>query len=361
MKRSSSDTSRSGTSDKTVESDSDTQKFRVDPNSPAFFNALVGRIFFDFFNSPDWTIKIQNMIQKKLDSIKRPKFIDALVVRDVCLGNVMPVIQRVSSPVIDTQGLWVDLDLTYEGNFALTIETKLNLVNSPTDQSHGHDNDTESKFTDGDDSGDNIDKESISSVETQAHERHSSRNSSSSGIGIRIDPETEHIAATPAGNMYDSDAYDSGESSEDEDDEDFDVDDFLSKPSNKKRSKGSRMYQSAKKSITAFFKPEMTSIRRAITNATDTPLILSVEVTSGVGTLALNIPPPPNDRIWYGFRTNPNIQLVVKPKLGDMKVNLTRLTDWISKKLLHEMERVLVLPNMDDMAIPLMEFKLPTV
>lgn len=68
------------------------------------------------------------------------------------------------------------------------------------------------------------------------------------------------------------------------------------------------------------------------------PIALSVELKSCVGTLTLNIPPPPTDRIWYGFKTNPDMQLVAKPKVGERAVNLTHVTEFIRKKLLFEFQ-----------------------
>lgn len=35
---------------------------------------------------------------------------------------------RASHPVVDERGLWVDLDITYEGTICFTLETKLNLM-----------------------------------------------------------------------------------------------------------------------------------------------------------------------------------------------------------------------------------------
>jgi len=39
-------------------------------------------------------------------------------------------------------------------------------------------------------------------------------------------------------------------------------------------------------------------IRRAMEEVSNTRLVLDVELRSVVGTLAINIPPPPTDRFW---------------------------------------------------------------
>lgn len=42
-------------------------------------------------------------------------------------------------------------------------------------------------------------------------------------------------------------------------------------------------------------------IRKKIAEVSNMPLMLTVEVLELSGTLAINIPPPPTDRIWYCF------------------------------------------------------------
>ena len=39
-------------------------------------------------------------------------------------------------------------------------------------------------------------------------------------------------------------------------------------------------------------------IKKAMEEVSNTPLMLTVELRSVVGTLAINIPPPPTDRLW---------------------------------------------------------------
>lgn len=53
-------------------------------------------------------------------------------------------------------------------------------------------------------------------------------------------------------------------------------------------------------------------IKKKIEEVSNTPLLLTVEVQELVGTLAVNIPPPPTDRVWY--------QLLFLPR-GDPRVS----------------------------------------
>lgn len=56
------------------------------------------------------------------------------------------------------------------------------------------------------------------------------------------------------------------------------------------------------------------------------------------GTLVLNIPPPPSDRLWYGFRGNPNIRFKLKPKFGEKLVTIPRFLEILEKKLILEFQ-----------------------
>uniref|UniRef100_A0A3Q4AY44 Uncharacterized protein n=1 Tax=Mola mola TaxID=94237 RepID=A0A3Q4AY44_MOLML len=74
-------------------------------------------------------------------------------------------------------------------------------------------------------------------------------------------------------------------------------------------------------------------IKKKIADLSNMPLMLSVEVLELSGTLAINIPPPPTDRIWYSFRVPPRLNLHVRPTLGEREVTITHVTEWIEKKL----------------------------
>ncbi|KAF7237457.1 Testis-expressed protein 2 [Varanus komodoensis] len=95
-------------------------------------------------------------------------------------------------------------------------------------------------------------------------------------------------------------------------------------------------------------------IKKKIEEVSNTPLLLTVEVQELTGTLAVNIPPPPTDRVWYSFRVPPQLDLKVRPKLGEREVTFIHITEWIEKKLQHEFQKILVMPNMDDLILPLM-------
>lgn len=97
-------------------------------NEVVWLNALLGRILFDMHKSPDMINLIQEKIQRKLSNIKLPYFMQSLLISELVIGQGAPVIHKATKPILDEHGLSVDLDITYEGCFTMTIETKLNLM-----------------------------------------------------------------------------------------------------------------------------------------------------------------------------------------------------------------------------------------
>ena len=85
-----------------------------------------------------------------------------------------------------------------------------------------------------------------------------------------------------------------------------------------------------------------------------TRLVLNVEITSLEGTLALNLPPPPSDRLWYAFRSPPSMSVKAVPQVGDRSVAFSTVSEWIVSKIRLVLEKNLVVPNMDDIRIPVL-------
>ncbi|XP_076331355.1 testis-expressed protein 2-like isoform X1 [Tachypleus tridentatus] len=288
-----------------------------------WLNAFVGRIFYDFFTQEYWSSIVTEKIQRKLSKIRVPYFIEELQLTDIDLGMSLPIIQRVSDPVIDKEGLWIDMDLTYQGSFQMTLKTQLNLLRLKKTY------------------GSEIDLPSFSSERDEA-------------IGIEKPSSKSYL--------YDSDEEDSAESSSDDELSTSAVDHTEEKSlvtsahvtgtsTSKKilrfvdKLTQSRYFQQA---------TENKYIKRAMEEVSNTPILLTVEVHGLVGTLAINIPPAPTDRLWYGFRGNPKLSISARPKLGEKKVTIGHVTEWIEKKLSIEFQKLLVMPNMDDLIIPIM-------
>lgn len=53
---------------------------------------------------------------------------DQLTITEIDLGDRIPSIGHASAPYLDDRGLWIELDISYEGGFSITLETKCNLI-----------------------------------------------------------------------------------------------------------------------------------------------------------------------------------------------------------------------------------------
>lgn len=285
-----------------------------------WLNTLVSRCFMDFLREKYWVEKIREKIQKKLSKIHIPYIMDQLSVTGIDLGSSVPTICSASQPYLDDRGYWVDLKVSYAGGFCITMETKCNLMKLKQNAS--------GKSNDG------------------------SLESSDSSSQFNVESADKKLAALH------SDEEDSAESSTDEECRMFE-DDLDEAGEDKKMNQpiGKRLLRLVDKISQSRYFQQATDykyIRRAIEEVSNTRLELNVEVKSLSGVLAINVPPPPTDRIWYGFRGNPQFHLAARPRVGVREVSLSPVTEWIEKKLAIEFQRVFVMPNMDDVKIPLM-------
>ncbi|KAJ8950583.1 hypothetical protein NQ314_007807, partial [Rhamnusium bicolor] len=106
------------------------------PDLILWLNALIGRVLFDCVRNPVFTLKVRERIQRKLCTIKLPYFIEEILIPELSLGKTSPFIHRTGKPVLDERGLWIDLDITYEGMIVLTLQTKLNLMRLKNPQAY---------------------------------------------------------------------------------------------------------------------------------------------------------------------------------------------------------------------------------
>ncbi|EFA08264.1 testis-expressed protein 2 isoform X2 [Tribolium castaneum] len=270
-----------------------------------WINSLVGRVFFDCLRDDNFTQGIKDKIQSKLSSIKLPYFIEGLMVTELNLGKTPPLIHKVTKPSIDERGLWIDLDVTYEGLVVLILQTKLNLMKLK----QPHSNET-------------------------VKERSAMFNSD-----LEDSPESTSDEETPI--FPNPPALDSGQSGSNTSKKFIKMVDRIAE---------SKFFQAA---------TEYRYIKKAMEGVSNTDLRLKVEIKELVGTLVLNIPPPPSDRVWIGFRPTPELALGAQPIVGERNITFLRITSWIEKKLRLEFQKLLVIPNMEDFIVPVMSPKLP--
>ncbi|KAF0037900.1 hypothetical protein F2P81_010774 [Scophthalmus maximus] len=260
----------------------------------AWVNAALGRVLWDFLVEPYWADLVSKKIQMKLSKIRLPYFMNELTLTELDMGSATPRILGASKPSIDYRGLWFDLELSYSGSFLMTLETKMNLIRL-------------------------------------GKEGESFRLGEFGKDGYR--PRTYCLA--------DSDEESSSAGSSDEEDSSELSNDSAGAEGlvgGHKPSKIMRFVDKITKSKYFQKATETEFIKKKMEEVSNTPLLLTVEVQELQGTLVVNIPPPPTDRIWYGFRTPPHLELKARPKLGEREVTLPHVTDWIEKKLIQEFQ-----------------------
>ncbi|XP_072745590.1 testis-expressed protein 2 [Anoplolepis gracilipes] len=270
-------------------------------------NCLLERLLFDMHSCPETINLVQDKIQRKLSNIKLPYFMESLLVTEIVVGQNAPTIHKISKPVLDERGFWLDMNITYKGCVTMTVETKLNLM----------------KLT---------------------------RASSVSG---EINDEKSISTRSP---IFDSDVEDSPETSTEDEDVGNIASYVTSKDATPIQSSGKKFLSMVDKlAANKYFRhaTELSYIRRAMEGVSNTEIRFMVNISGIEGCLLVNIPPPPSDRLWYGFKPVPKITLTVQPTLGERTVNIVYVTKWIENKLLREFEKLVVLPNMDDLVLPL--------
>ncbi|XP_033896828.3 testis-expressed protein 2-like isoform X2 [Acipenser ruthenus] len=281
----------------------------------AWVNALLGRIFWDFLGEKYWSDIVSKKIQMKLSKIRLPYFMNELTLTELDMGVAVPKILQASKPSIDHQGLWIDLEISYNGSFLMTLETKMNLTRLGKDPV-----------------GEGLGR--VGEIGREGPRTYcladSDEESSSAGSSDEEDPPD-----LPAGDKalaLGAEGFVGGH----------------------RASKIMRFVDKITKSKYFQKATETEFIKKKIEEVSNTPLLLTVEVQECRGTLAVNIPPPPTDRVWYGFRSPPHLELKARPKLGEREVTFAHVTDWIENKLEREFQKIFVMPNMDDVYVTVM-------
>ncbi|CAD5212419.1 unnamed protein product [Bursaphelenchus okinawaensis] len=278
-------------------------------------NLIASRVFYDFCRDDYWCKQVQNKIQTKLATIHLPYFIETLEVSSFDIGTAIPRIDRIYKPYVDEWGVWVDFDIDYKGCIKLALETRVNLMRIK--QHHDSTDMPESN----------------------------SQSSSPASLIMRDTPTRYSDSELP-------------ESPETSPDEEYGSKLKLNDHNGREKKKtGKKILNLVDKIASSnFFKEasELKPIRKMMQDISSTRLMLNVEITELNGTMTVNVPPPPSDRLWYSFRNAPKMSVRAVPQVGDRSVVFSTLSEWIENKIVQVLEKNLVLPNMDDTIIPVM-------
>ncbi|GAV03601.1 hypothetical protein RvY_13997 [Ramazzottius varieornatus] len=280
--------------------------FTVEAN-PTPFNTFVQRVLADFPVDPIWKEIIQEKISAKLQQIKKPHYLEDLKVTDLVLGKSPPKFGVFSDKVgVDRLGIWLEVDFEMHNPVCITLTTNLNAFK----MSHPEDKSSHSK----------------SAGETAEQGKEQS------------EADKKELAYSQLNALY-------GQYEEDEFDEDPEMPE-AAKP------KLLRVVEGIAESKIFKYFSEIGFVRKALEDVTDIDLMLTVDVELIKGRIAVNLPHPPSDRMWYGFVPTPTMKLKVLPHIGKKDIDMTMVTDWLEKTVVNAFHQVLTIPNMDDITVP---------
>lgn len=77
-------------------------------------------------------------------------------------------------------------------------------------------------------------------------------------------------------------------------------------------------------------------------------LLLSITIEKIEGQMLLKVKPPPSDRIWYTFESEPIISLSIEPVISSRQITYNIVTGSIERKFKEAIRDSLVLPHWDD-------------
>ncbi|KAH8257037.1 hypothetical protein KR038_001738 [Drosophila bunnanda] len=288
-------------------------------------NVFLGRFFYSCLHDALLQEKIKDVLQKKLNSIKLPSFMEEVVITNIYLGRSPLLCHRVSQPMLDERGVWMDADITYEGLAHITVTTKLNLLR----------------------------------IRGKSKSPMAPESGGSSFVSEHVPDSRSNMDAASENVIYDSDAESSGGSSTESE---------SPPPGNAQENPaGTEFFQNSPGNARRIFKivdriaasnlfqyaTELPYVQRAMENM-NANITLRVDLKGMVARGTLNIPPPPSDRVWISFRAPPRLWISTKPQVGDKSVDWSIVTNVIESKLCEAVNKFLVYPNMVDFSVPLL-------
>lgn len=310
---------------------------RTLPAELTWVNTALARVAYDVMRDPVIIARVQNRIQRKLNTLKLPSFMSPLTVTSLSLAGACPALGGVAARW-DARGVWLDADLRYDGGAHIALLTQINLMKL---------------------------KEKNMTLEEQLLEHSENVVESDTCATPTCGAFSEKQLRKRKPAIYDSDIEDSAESSSDDESppvqpvdsaDNLTVSESPSTTTEGGSSKKKFLRMVDKIATNKYFQQvtDYKYVKRAMEGLSNTDIKLHLEIQGLEGRLSFNLPPPPHDRVWIGFRTNPQLVLKARPAVGARTLRFTHISNWIEQKLSKEFEKVLVLPNMEDIIIDIM-------
>ena len=96
---------------------------RLDASSQ-WFNALMGRIFYNIFQSEWLQDYFMKKLSRKTSKLKRPSYMGDVVVTDITVGDGFPLFSQFKLHELSKDGeLWFSMFTDYDGHFKITVNT----------------------------------------------------------------------------------------------------------------------------------------------------------------------------------------------------------------------------------------------
>lgn len=91
--------------------------------SPHWVTAILCRLWWNIHSTAGFIEFVRHKLQKKIDQVQTPSFVESIKVKDIGFGPELPIIKEVQLVNISDDGaVEADGDLIYYGGFHLTIE-----------------------------------------------------------------------------------------------------------------------------------------------------------------------------------------------------------------------------------------------
>ncbi|GAM23955.1 hypothetical protein SAMD00019534_071300 [Acytostelium subglobosum LB1] len=91
-----------------------------------WLNVLVGRVFFNLYDTDELLAFVSSKITKKLNKLKKPSILKSITLQNLEFGPNLPILQDAELMFITPQGeMSVDLVVNYHGGLTLTIKIEV--------------------------------------------------------------------------------------------------------------------------------------------------------------------------------------------------------------------------------------------
>lgn len=263
-------------------------------------NMFLARWAFDLARNPLFQEKFKEKLQKKINGLRRPNFVNPLTLVSMEVGTNFPVIHNVRSLPSPSKVIWPQIlvDISYSGGLELILESTVDI------------NETQAWSA--------LDK-AINLIGGQDQD-----------LDNKLDGNDVPGSLT-------------------------DDTDFLNEQATEECRNGRRLLgiMPLRKALAGKAKQLAVKMADSISKI---PLRLSLQTSKLEGQLLVWVSPPPSDRLWMSFVGMPMLELHAKPILANrvMKYSaqLGRVSAWLEKKLQSSLFRSLVFPNCTDVRFP---------